>query len=589
MTIDLALNRYRWQFAPGCEGQASQRLARELGVHPVIAELLSRRGCGDVEAARGFLSPQLNAMHDPALLPGVPEAADRLLRAAGVGQPIVIYGDYDVDGITASAILWHTLKLVGAAVTTYIPHRIDEGYGLNREAIEMFAAADPRPVVVSVDCGITATGPAEAARRAGLDLIITDHHSLLPGDLPPASILVHPALPGSAYPFDKLCGAGVAFKLAWQIGRVACGSERVSQTFRSLLLDLMSLAALGTVADVVPLVDENRVLTRYGLGQIKRTQFVGLNALIDASGLRSEKIDAFHVGFVLGPRINACGRMGHAGEALHLLTEAGRQEAERIAKHLTAENDRRRRVERRIYEQAAAMVMQAGYDAADQRAIVLAAEGWHQGVIGIVASRLVDTFCRPVVLLTSDQGVAHGSARSVPGVSIHRALTEAAHLMTSFGGHDMAAGMVLPTENIGELRHIIVEYVNSELDEADLVPTLDIDATTPLEALTFDFMEQLDKLAPFGRGNHAPIFSLHGAELDRPAERVGGEGRHLRLNLRQGEARHSAIGFGLGTLAEHLPAGAAVDVAFEPKLSTWNGRRQIEVHIKDLRLARQAG
>ncbi len=584
MSVRQAHQAGQWRLREPAAPGDCRRLAAALGVHELVARLLCQRGFSHEASARSFLEPRLADLHDPARIPGCGTAAERIVQAAKDRQPLVIYGDYDVDGITAASILWHTLKAIGAEVATYIPHRMEEGYGLNTDALLQFAAQSPRPLVVSVDCGITAIEPALAARRAGLELIITDHHQVDDAHLPDVDILVHPRLPGGNYPFGDLCGAGVAFKLAWQIARTFCGSDRVSDELRHLLLDLISLAALGTIADVVPLVDENRIITRYGLGQIQRTRFVGLNALIEASRLSDERIDAYHVGFVLAPRINACGRMGHARDALHLLTEADAAESQRLAQFLTTENERRRRVEREIFGQACAAIAEKQYDSDDMRAFVLAGEGWHQGVIGIVASRLVDTYHRPVIMLNIEDGVAHGSARSVDGVDIHEVLTCGAELFDSYGGHAMAAGMVLPSQRIDALREVVVREVNQRLDASRLVPQLTIDATATLDDMTFDVLEQLRSLAPFGRANPSPVLQLSDVQAHRAAERVGGEGRHLRLWVRQGQRCMSTIGFGLGDLAEQLPAGVRIDLAFTPKLGTWQGRPQIELHVKDVRL-----
>ncbi len=584
--------RRRWQF--GADGGASEPLWRDLAqqvsVPPLVGALLYKRGLTDVFTAQDFLRPRLSDLHDPALLPGAISAAKRLKLAVAQGQPIVVYGDYDVDGITASAILWHVLKLAGADVSVYIPHRVEEGYGLNSQALTILAKN--KPVIVSVDCGITAVEPARVAKEAGVDLIITDHHEFASNGeahtLPDAFALVHPRLKGSAYPFGDLCGAAVAFKLAWQFAKEHCGSQRLPDEFKHLLLDLLSLVALGTVADVVPLIGENRILAMHGLGQIKRTRFVGLNALIDATNLRNEKIDAYHVGFVLGPRINACGRMGHAMQAARLLTDANSDEAQQIAAFLTKENDRRRATERAILDEAKAMIQQHGYDQTDQRAIVLGKEGWHPGVIGIVASRLAEIFTRPVVVLSyqsgSDGTMAHGSARSVPGVSIYEAFEHCTPLLSSYGGHAMAAGMRMDAANIDVFRQRLVNFVNERLDTKDLVSTLNIDAQCTLDQVKIDLFEQIQRLAPFGRANPSPVLCARGLRNDRPAQRMGSAGRHLRMTLRDGGRSVSAVGFGMGDLAQQVSVGAILDVAFEPKISTWQGRRRAEVHIKDIRI-----
>lgn len=589
----------RWRRLPwsDADAAAAEALARELRIHPVVARLMIRRGQRTPAAAQAFLTPRLTDLHDPELLPGITKAAQRIEQAVQSHQPIVIYGDYDVDGITASAILWNTLNLAGANVSTYVPHRIEEGYGLNNEAITSLCQGREtdgvKPLIISVDCGITAVQPAAIAKAAGVDLIVTDHHHLDPDALPNAFALVHPDLPGSTYPFRGLCGAGVAFKLAWHFARVHCGGvQKLPLTFRTLLLDLVSLAALGTVADVVPLLEENRVITAIGLGQIKRTKFIGLNALIDASDLRAEKIDAYHVGFVLGPRINACGRMGHAKQAVHLLTRAQPNESVQIAEFLTQENERRRATERAIFLEAKEMVESHGFHHDSRRAIVVGKEGWHQGVIGIVASRLVDNYSRPAIVLTfgeagaNGEAEAHGSARSVDGISIHEALQSCAALFTSFGGHAMAAGMRLPVSRVESLRQAIIDFINPRLSIDELTPVVTIEAECELTDLTSELMTQLQKIEPCGRDNETPVFCVRGAVVDRHAMRMGSEGRHLSVQLRKGRAAMRAVGWHMGHLAEQLVAGVTIDAAFVPRTSEWNGQRRIELMLEDIVVTR---
>lgn len=567
------------------------RYAEQWAVPPLLAALLLKRGIRTCEDVRLFQQPKLTDLHDPALLPNLTRAADRLLEAIRAGQRIVIYGDYDVDGVTASAILWHSLSALGGRVKTYVPHRIDEGYGLNSQAVAQLCRPDEAglPLLITVDCGITAQGPTRVAREAGVDLIVTDHHEFDPQSLPDAWTIVHPRLGDGVgsdqprYPFGGLCGAGVAFKLAWELGRRHFGTERLPEDFRGLLLDLLSLAALGTVADVVPLVGENRTLTRFGLSQIKRTRFAGLNALIDASRLREEKIDAFHVGFVLGPRLNACGRMGHAADALALLTETQTDRAAEIAALLCKENERRRATEQAIAKEARKMVEECGYDRDDCRAIVVAKEGWHGGVLGVVASRLVDAYGRPAIVLTYENGVAKGSARSIPGFSIHDALIHCRDHLLQFGGHAMAAGLHLETSRVEAFRQDLIDYANTRLTAQDLVGCVEIDVECRLEDLNLHLFEQIQTLAPFGKDNPSPVLCLRGAPLARPAERVGAGGQHLRLLLGHSQRMLPAIGFHLGELAERLPGGVVLDIVFEPGLSTYLGYPRMDLHILDVK------
>lgn len=605
----------RWHLNDASPGDASPLLA---GLHPLVERLLRARGVENAEDAERFLTPKLLHLHDPATLPGCVQAAQRLKQAVDNHQPIIIYGDYDVDGVTASAILYHTLKQAGANVQTYVPHRLEEGYGLNAEAIRricdvrspMSDKTDTTshiehrtsniPVIVSVDCGITANEPAAVAKDLGVDLIITDHHEFNLDDLPDAFALVHPGLPNpqtpgpGPYKNRDLCGAGVAYKLAWQFALEYTGCEqggKLPDAYRKLLLDLLAFAALGTVADVMPLIGENRAITTFGLSRISHTSCEGLNALIDASNLRSEKIDSYHIGFVIGPRLNACGRMGHAKEAVELLTTATGERAKELAEHLHTVNDKRKATERDIVDQAKQMVIDAGYDQPDTRAVVLAHEDWHPGVVGIVASRLVEQFCRPTILLCIDPSTqtAKGSARSVDQVNLHEAISACDQHLTTFGGHAMAAGLSLPTANIEAFREALVAQVNTVLAPEDLVKNIRVDSTLGLADCTVEVFKLIQSLAPFGRGNPKPRLMLEGLTLDRPAQQMGSAGKHLSMHLRQGSPGTGrtlrAVAWNMGDRAASLPAGSVIDVVFQPSINEWRGNITAELHIMDLRPA----
>ncbi|MFW5652408.1 MAG: single-stranded-DNA-specific exonuclease RecJ, partial [Planctomycetota bacterium] len=480
-------------------------------IHPLVQRILAARGLDDPHLLHAFVNASLRDLHDTRQLPNIGMAVDRIIKSLQRAGPLVIYGDYDVDGITASSILYHTFRTAApeADIQIYIPHRIDEGYGLNAKALERMHA-DGVDLVVSVDCGITAHDAAARAKELGLDLIITDHHNPpAEGDpLPDAFAIVHPRLPGSAYPFGELCGAGVAFKVAWDLARTWCGSERVSESFRQMLTECLAFAALGTIADIVPLRDENRVIAKYGLRMMKHTRFIGLNALITATGLDDESIDSEAVGFRIGPRLNAAGRMGHAREAAVLLTEAQPAQAATIARELNTRNEERRATERDIFEQACNMAEAAGMTGDDQRVIVLAHPDWHVGVIGIVASNLVERFGRPAVLLHDGGDLLKGSARSIPGYSIHAGLQAASEWLAGFGGHDMAAGLSVVREKFDNFVEALSAHANEHISVEELTPCLAIDCEATLDDLASSAVQQVLDLGPFGADNPRPTLLL---------------------------------------------------------------------------------
>ncbi len=575
---------HRWD---GPHGAGGAGLAGELqgggGLTALAARLLAARGLGDAAAMAAFCEPRLTQLHDPRMLPGADEASGRLLDALRGGRRVVIYTDYDVDGVAGGAILFHVFRALapGASVSTYIPHRLEEGYGLNEEALRRLRG-DGAEVVVTVDCGITAVGAASVARRLGLGLIITDHHTIPDGPLPEAAVLAHPRLPGSAYPFGDLCGAAVAYKVAWRMATMACGSERVGESLRGLLLDMLALAALGTVADVVPLAGENRVIAKFGLARMRSTRIEGLGALVEASRLNTEKTSAEDVGFRLGPRLNAAGRMGHAREAMELLTVATSERARELAELLSSRNDARRATERAMFEQALERAEQAGMTAEGCRAVVLADERWHAGVLGIVCSRMVERHRRPTVLMRAEDGECHGSGRSVDGVNLHEALASCADLLEKFGGHDMAAGLTLRSDRLPEFSRRFTEHVNQRLAASDLAPRLAIDCEASIAEMTPRTIEQIERMAPFGRGNPSPVVVLRGLRLAADARPLGANGRHLELHVRQGERAARMVAWNWGEHRESLRAGMGLDAAVEPKISTWNGGASPEPVVRDI-------
>lgn len=574
--------RRRWLFRRPDEQDAHRRL-------PLFNRVLAARGLTDPETRRRFCDPKLTDLHDPGLLPGLDAAAERLAAAIRAGESIVIYGDYDVDGIAGSAILYHVVRALAAdaRLRTYVPHRLEEGYGLNSDALRQLRA-EGADLVVSVDCGITAHEPAKVAREIGLDLIITDHHACDDAAPPEALAVVHPRLAGSSYPFGELCGAGVAFKLAWGLATHWCGSKRVAESVREVLLGMLPLAALGTIADVVPLVDENRTITSWGLRMIKQSPITGLRALIEAADLMSEDIDTEVVGFRLAPRLNACGRMGHAEEAVRLLTTAPASEAGDIARRLDKLNRQRQQTERRIAEEAARRAEDAGMTGADRRVIVLADESWHPGVVGIVCSRLVDRFARPVVLLRREGDDCKGSARSIEGYSIHEALRATANHLTTFGGHDAAAGLSLPASELEAFTEALTAHANARIEPERLTPSVWIDCDAGVNELETESVKRIRSLSPFGQDNPRPTLRITDATITGPPKQMGRNGRHLSLTVRDTSAQDRwlrLVWFSAGTHADDLAAGMHVEAVIEPKINSWNGRTSVEGVVKDVRLA----
>lgn len=576
-------------------------LAHRLRTSALVAQVLLNRGLEHADDCAQFLRPQLKSLHDPALLPGCQRAAQRLARAIAEKQKIVIYGDYDVDGITATAILWHAIRELGASAESYIPHRVEEGYGLSPAAVGKLCDQGAQ-LIVSVDCGVTAIEAAAVAAERGVDLIITDHHEWCVDEgsgaplLPNCHAIVHPRLPGegAAYPNPHLCGAGVALKLAWGTALALTGLSRVSDSFRGFMMEAMTLAALGTIADVVPLQGENRVLAHYGLCGLPHSRLAGMAALVRASGLDGQKIDSYHVGFWLAPRLNACGRMGHAGLAVELLTSADADRAAEIATFLEQQNRQRQATERAILAEALEQARQLGDDAEDSPCVVLASPSWHPGVIGIVASRLVDRLHKPTVLVAlggaeSDSEKealgGQGSGRSIAGFHLARALEACREHLEACGGHEMAAGLRLRPEKFEGFRAAFRAHAGREIRPELLIRQLSLDAEGRLEHMTDGLVNELHRLGPFGNGNRKPLLCLRSVSLAGPARRVGKAGDHLQFQVRQGDVRMKCIAFGAGDWTDHLQPGMTLDLAAQPQLNDYQGRVSVELEVKDLRLS----
>ncbi|HEX7449166.1 MAG TPA: single-stranded-DNA-specific exonuclease RecJ [Pirellulales bacterium] len=576
----------QWRIYP----HSAERIAaleRAAGVSAVVARLLICRGVDDATRAREFLDPKLSQLRDPGALPGVPAAVERIARAIAARERVVIYGDYDVDGMTATSLLLQCLRLLGADVGYYVPHRLEEGYGLNHDALRTLASQGAK-LVVTVDCGIASAAETETARSLGIDLIITDHHEFGPR-LPEAAAIVHPRLPGTAYPFAGLSGAGVAFKLAWALCQQASGAKKVGDAMRNFLLGAVGLAALGTVADMVPLIDENRVLVQHGLVALKERPGLGLAALLRLAQLdQKPRLATDDLGFALVPRLNAAGRLGQAQLAVELLTTAAAERATALAEYLNELNNSRQSLERSIYL-AALKQAQQHFDPESDAALVLAERGWHPGVIGIVAGRLVDKFHRPVILVALDElGVKPGigSARSVPGFNLHEALAACTHHLLSHGGHAAAAGLKIDDDRLDDFRAEFCQCVAEAIALEQRAAELMIDAEASFGELTMAVLNQMERLAPFGQHNPRPLLCTSGVTLVEPPRRIGGGERHLALKLAQQGLVLRAVAFGGGEWADDLAAAnGPLSIAFHPIINEFRGRRSVELQVIDWRVA----
>ena len=541
--------------------------ARDLGDYaPHERSVLWRRGIATRSQAAAFFRGGLD-QHDPFGLLGMQQAVERIAAALAAGEPTVIYGDYDADGLTGTAILVSALRARGARVSHFIPNRYAEGYGLTIEALQALAQGGAR-LVVTADCGARSVAEAEAAQGLGLDLIITDHHA--PADrLPPSRATINPRQPGDSYPFKDLSGAGIAYKLAHALAQAMGGPEP---------LELLDLVAVGTIADLVPLLGENRSLTRAGLERLRSAPRPGLQALMQVSGIQPSGLRASGVGFGLAPRLNAAGRLASAEAAFQLLMEEDGARAAELAGGLDRSNRDRRLATSQLVELARSL----GTEAQDAHLIFAAHPDFREGLAGLVAARLVEERYRPVVIAHLGEVEVRGSARSIPGFHITRALDECAELLTRHGGHAAAAGFTVARERVGELSGRLQAIARRELSNTDLTPAIEIDARLSPGDITMRSVEFAESLEPCGSGNEAPLYAAHGLRV-RSARTVGAEGKHLKLILGSdgSSGAWDAIGFGMGSLAQGLPA--RVDVAFRLERNTWGGYESLQMNLVDLR------
>jgi single-stranded-DNA-specific exonuclease len=567
----------RWETI-ACDDAGAARLADAVKVPTIVARLLCQRGLDDPELAARFLNPSLDHLHDPFILAGMTAAVDRILAAVARKERIAIHGDYDVDGITSTVIVRRALELLGADVVHFIPERLKDGYGLQPAAIERLHA-DGVAVIISVDCGIRGADAARKARELGVDLIITDHHEP-DAELPPAFAVINPKRHDCPYPDKYLAGVGVALKLVQALCR---RSDR-----ESWLPGFIKVAAIGTLADVVPLVGENRVIAKVGLDLLTRGPHkVGLRALLDISGLTGKTIDSYHISFQLAPRVNAAGRMSTPDIATRLLLAADEtmaEEVRQLAMQLDGENLRRQEEEAQILA-AAKKVATTDPDIGARSVLVVAGDGWHRGVIGIVASKLVDAFHRPAIVLSVEDGIAHGSCRSISKFDMLGALERCAPMLIRFGGHRQAAGLALEAARLREFRAAVNAVADETLGPEDLMPRLKIDGDLTFRDITGSVAAGVVSLAPFGAGNARPVFAARRVEIVDGPRKL--KERHLKMALKQEGRIFRAVAWRSAERYDDLDArrasGGAIDVAFSLEQNQYNGETYVELTLADLR------
>jgi single-stranded-DNA-specific exonuclease len=554
----------RWKVhSPNPQLQA--HLSDGLDIHPIIAQLLINREIVDIQEAKDFLSADLSGLHDPMLLKNMQEAVARIREAKINRERVLVIGDYDVDGVTSSVLLNNVFKLMGIEVLHHIPHRMHDGYGMN-DGMAAFAKSQGVGLLVAVDCGITAFREVRLINQQGIDVIILDHHEP-DGQLPEAVAIINPKQKDCPYPFKHLASVGLAAKLTQAILGPA-ESEKV-----------LDFAAIGTVADVVPLRGENRIFVKSGLPKINATKNKGLLALLDIAKVKGKKLTPFHVGFVLGPRINAAGRMDSAQASLDLFLSDDHHEAYDLAKALDRHNAERQRIQKAVIDEAIEIVDQ-DVNFKEQRIIVLEKSGWHKGVLGIVASRLTDKYYRPSIVISLEDGVGTASARSIDGFHLHEALTRCARYLENFGGHAGAAGLTIKAENIDPFREMINEVARETLEVKRLLPTLMIDCEIPLSGINMELAEIIDSMQPFGEGNPQPIFCSRGVTVKSYPAILGKN--TLKFWVTMGNFTISAVGFGMADYKDMVAPGQKIDLAYEIGIDDWNKMPTPQLILKDI-------
>ncbi|MCL2623644.1 MAG: single-stranded-DNA-specific exonuclease RecJ [Planctomycetaceae bacterium] len=575
-------------------------------VHPLISQLLIHRGVGRAEQAAAFLQPKLTDLRPPAQLPGCIETAQRLLDAIRADRKITVYGDYDVDGMTATAILRQAIRLLGGQVDYYIPSRMTEGYGLNHDAIRTLAAQGTQ-LIVTVDCGINSAGEAQTARELGIELLVTDHH--MPGEtLPDAAAITHPLLGerfpqyGPPYPFPHLSGSTVALKVAWALCQLASdetasdqrteeppSAQKVTPAMREFLMQAVGLAALGAVADVMPLVDENRALVRFALDRsLPQYAPIGLRELMKTAKIDAAKtLTSEQIGFGIGPRLNAVGRLGQGRLGVELLVTEKPDKAVELAEYINNLNEMRQKIERDILRSATKQIEERF--SSDDPAYVLASTEWHPGIIGIVAGRLSEKYHRPVVLIAKDKmenKPGTGSGRSVRGLNLCEAFAACSECLVRFGGHAAAAGLGIANAQIDRFRDAFCEYVASELSEEQRTAELVVDAEFPFSVFDAEMVRRIDALAPFGHGNTRPVFCTRGVTLAEPPKTMGSDQRHFSATLRQYQQTMRAVAFGAAEWVEPMQQhNGPIDIAFHPVINDFRGFTKVELQLLDWRPA----
>ena len=575
-----------WHFTPLDIGNVNN-LSREMGCSQLLARVLIARGYNVKESAETFLRARLTDLHEPSMLPGCSEAADRIITAIKQERPITIYGDYDVDGVTSTSILWGCLKLAGAKVDYYIPCRQEEGYGLNSDALDAIAELPGNNrLVVTVDCGITSVEHAVHAKSLGLELIITDHHTM-EETLPDADCLVHPRLPQSEYPFGDLCGAGVALKVAWAICQQLGDGKKASPKMRDFLTGAVSLAAMGTIADVVPLVGENRTLVRFGLAALPDHPSPGLQAMLKVTGKNNlAELGTEDVSFALAPRINAAGRLNQARLAVELLTTSDVERAMQLAKYLDQLNTQRQSVERKILKEAKEQVHNNPQFLEDA-GLVLGSADWHPGVIGIVANRIAEHFEKPTILLAGGQnGYWQGSGRSFAEIDLYTAVNLCRDQLITFGGHHAAIGMKIDPDNLVTFRASFSEAIAKNNTSLDKNVELKIDAEVNVGELTLHAIKELDRLGPFGKDNDRPAFVVSRAELAEAPKKMGNGDRHLSIQIYQDQRYIKGVAFGRADWADEMSeSNGPFEFCVAPMINRFRGRENVEVKLIDWKVS----